>query len=576
MEFLNYPLSYHRTKTREVAIGDLIIGGHHPIYVQSMLTSSTQDVAACLEEIKSLLQVGCRLIRLTVPSKKDLDAVPELRRVLKEEGLDVLLVADIHFSPALAVEACELFEKVRINPGNFSDKPKNSSGTIDEQEFEEGAARLKEAIQPLVGALKKYGRALRIGVNQGSLSTRMMERYGDSPNGMVQSALEMAELFEEQGFDQLVISLKSSNPIVVQKAYRLLVGSQKRREVIPMHLGVTEAGDGIMGRIKSLAGIGPLLMDGIGDTVRVSLTEESANEIIFANQLLPAILREKTKTGSQQEFWQRPITHQRIQNKSVEVGNIQLGGGSPFKIGKPGNLNIPQTDIQLDPDFEYRESEQQNEVFVGSSTMLKVNSPGDLNSVFQSSRYSASALTTKNPAYLLRTYHKKKDGRTGKPIGYQVPSKPDYNLLTQLAAVLSEGLLDFFLLPEEIESNDLLSVLYLLQATRMKILVADYIACPSCGRTLFDIQSTSARIKEKTSHLKGIKIGIMGCIVNGPGEMADADFGYVGSGTGKIDLYFGQERVRRGISEDEAVDKLIELIKEKGFWQDKWGLKRTC
>ena len=569
MELLSYPLSYNRVKTREVRIGGLSIGGDHPIYVQSMLTSSTQDVPACLEEIKSLLQVGCRLIRLTVPSKKDLDAVPELRRVLKEEGLDVLLVADIHFSPTLAVEACELFEKVRINPGNFSDRPKNSTGAIDKQEFEEGYARLKEAIRPLAEALKKYGRALRIGVNQGSLSTRMMERYGDSPIGMVQSALEMAELFEEQGLDQLVVSLKSSNPIVVQKAYRLLVDSQRDREVIPMHLGVTEAGDGIMGRIKSLAGIGPLLMDGIGDTIRVSLTEESANEILFANRLLPFILQRNKQAESGQEIWQRPITHQRIQSKTAETGKLQLGGGSPFKIGEPDNFNIPQADIQLESDFKYQESEQGKEVRMDSLKLLKVNSLKTLNSASLDSQYSALILTSKNPTYLLRKYHKNANGKPSKPVGYQVPSKPDYNLLTQLAAVLSEGLLDFLLLPEEIESDDLLSVLYLLQATRMKILVADYIACPSCGRTLFDIQSTTARIKEKTSHLKGIKIGIMGCIVNGPGEMADADFGYVGSGTGKIDLYFGQERVRRGIKEIEAVDKLIELIKEKGFWRDR-------
>ncbi len=569
MDLLSYPLSYCRIKTREVRIGDLTIGGNHPIYVQSMLTSSTQDVPSCLEEIKSLFQVGCRLIRLTVPSKKDLDAVPELRRVLKEEGLDVLLVADIHFSPSLAVEACELFEKVRINPGNFSDRPKNSSGTIDEKEFEEGTARLREAIRPLAAALIKNQRVLRIGVNQGSLSTRMMERYGDSPIGMVQSALEMAELFEEQGFDQLVISLKSSNPITVQKAYRLLVDSQKHREVIPMHLGVTEAGDGIMGRIKSLAGIGPLLMDGIGDTIRVSLTEESANEIIFANQLLPSILQKKEATGSTRKAWQRPFTHQRIQSEPVNFGTTRLGGGSPFKIGEPDNGSVPKTGLELESDFEYRENQQGKEVFLGSSALLKVSTLHELNSVTRSPKYSASVLTTENPIYLLRSYYKDNNSRAGKPVGYRVPSKPDYNLLTQLAAALSEGLLDFFLLPDRIEANDLLGVLYLLQATRMKILVADYIACPSCGRTLFDIQSTTARIKEKTSHLKGIKIGIMGCVVNGPGEMADADFGYVGSGTGKIDLYFGQDRVRRGISEDEAVDKLIELIKEKGYWKDR-------
>jgi (E)-4-hydroxy-3-methylbut-2-enyl-diphosphate synthase len=433
--------------------------------------------------------------------------------------------------------------------------------------FEEGYARLKEAIQPLIKALKKYRRALRIGVNQGSLSSRMMERYGDSPFGMVNSALEMAELFGEQGFEQLVISLKSSNPIVVQKAYRLLVEEQKGKAVIPMHLGVTEAGAGLMGRIKSLAGIGPLLKDGIGDTIRVSLTEDSANEILFANEFLPWVLPERSSKQQLKE-WQRPINHQRIINSSISLGSVKLGDGSPFKIGKPEHSILPETEVELEHDFEFTRENNQILSVNSDTSMLITETLEELSAANSGTEYSAVVIKNKNPLYLLRKFYQIRSDKTGLPVGYLLPDSLDYGLLTQLAAALSEGLLDFCLLQDSINPDDLLGFLYLLQATRSKILVTDYITCPSCGRTLFDIQTTTARIKEKTSHLKGVKIGIMGCIVNGPGEMADADFGYVGSGVGKIDLYFGQERISRGINEEEAVDSLIGLIKQKGYWRD--------
>ncbi|MCP4294928.1 MAG: flavodoxin-dependent (E)-4-hydroxy-3-methylbut-2-enyl-diphosphate synthase, partial [Proteobacteria bacterium] len=286
MTTLNYPLNYKRQKTRVVNIGKLSLGGENPILIQSMLASSTTDVKSCLNEIERLHSEGCKLIRLAIPSHKDLNAIPQLRTQLNERGLDINLVADIHYLPNLALDACEIFEKIRINPGNYCDSPKNSKKSILGAPFEEGYQQLKEALLPLVKALKIRKRALRIGVNQGSLSTRMIERFGDSPMGMVQSALETAKILEDFDYRNFVISLKSSNPIVVQKAYRLLLEEQTSDIKIPLHLGVTEAGSGSMARIKSEAGIGSLLFDGIGDTIRVSLTEPSENEVIFARKII--------------------------------------------------------------------------------------------------------------------------------------------------------------------------------------------------------------------------------------------------------------------------------------------------
>ena len=568
MELLHYPLAYRRIKTRSVSIGTVQIGDQHPICIQSMLTASTRDVRSCLEEMRSLVAVGCKVIRLTIPSRKDLEAVPELRYLMQEEGIEAMLVADIHFSPAIAVDACELFEKVRINPGNYSDSPRSRPSKLDEHAYDEGREILKEAIRPLVVKLIKYRRALRIGVNQGSLSSRMMERYGDSPVGMVFSALEMVELFEEQGFDQLVISLKSSNPVIVQKAYRLLVEKMKEREAIPLHLGVTEAGDGLMGRVKSLAGIGPLLMDGIGDTIRISLTEPSANEIVFANEVLPFWQPARQVAAGIDKNWARPLMHQRTHNGSRQIGGTTIGKASPLKIGVMQQSSLPDLETEVETDFSYQENN-------GLLTLEGLDCPAklaegedDYASPNVDTGISAFVVPLPHVLYRLRNYYRMQEGKSKVPVGAALPAVIDYTVQTELASMLSEGLLDFILLPQSVDAEQLRTVLCILQATRSKIFFTDYITCPSCGRTLYDIQSTTAAIKQKTSHLKGLKIGIMGCIVNGPGEMADADFGYVGSGPGKVDLYFGQEKVRRGIDEQEAVERLIELIKEKGYWKE--------
>jgi len=569
MEYLSYPGQFSRHQTRVVSIGDVVIGGSNPIIIQSMLTSLTSDIDACFKEVLSLVKVGCQMIRLTIPSLKDLDYIPQLRYLMQEEGVMVPLIADVHFSPNIAVAACEFFEKVRINPGNYTDVSKSSHKHKSDEWFEVGRENLKEAIVPLIKQLKYYQRALRIGVNHGSLSTRMIEKYGDSPLGMVESALEMIALFEAQEFNQLVVSLKSSNPVVVQKAYRLLVEKSPKTDAVPLHLGVTEAGNGIEGRIKGLAGIGPLLLDGIGDTIRLSLTEESKNEIEFAQKLQHAVEKYRFKTKVKLEPWRRELNHQRFNNGSMAINNVEIGNGSTLKLGvSKDNTQVLDKDIS-DMDFEYQILNER-EIILNDKKRLRLSA--DLSSIFSDLPNFDGIVLENGPQTLFYFRFICCNFPVDKPIGMFYPlceSEAETLFLeTQLSAILSEGLLDFLLIPQGINAKQLKRAFYLLQATRTRIFYPDYIACPSCGRTLFDLQLATHKIKKATRHLKGVKIGIMGCIVNGPGEMADADFGYVGSGKGKIDLYLGQQRIKKGVDEENAVDNLVDLIKANGRWLD--------
>ena len=380
-----------RRQASTVSIGAIKIGGTEPIRIQSMLTSDTTNVEACIEEIAGLDAVDCEIIRLTVPNQKSVDSLPAIRAEMDKRGIKRPLVADVHFNPQLAINVCEFVEKVRINPGNFVDRKKFEVREYTDQQYQQELARVEEKMLPLINNLKKYGCALRIGTNHGSLSDRVMNRFGDNSEGMVESALEYLRILRKHDFEETVLSMKSSNPLVMIQAYRQLVQVMDKEDMhYPLHLGVTEAGNELDGRIKSAVGIGTLLCDGLGDTIRVSLTEASVNEIPVAQSIL--------------------------------------------------------------------------------------------------------------------------------------------------------------------------------QSTRARIYNTDFISCPSCGRTFFDLESTTSQIKERTSHLKGVKIAIMGCVVNGPGEMADADFGYVGAGPGKISLYHGQTCVERNIPSAQAVERLIELIKEQGKW----------
>lgn len=567
MKKLAYPLFYHRRKTKTVWVKDLPIGKEHPLVIQSMLTSQTNRPNNCIMEIKNLQEVGCMLIRLAIPSRKSLEYMEEIRRLMKEEGLNTPLSADIHFAPHLALDACEFFDKIRINPGNFSDRAKNSSARSHFAfDLEEGKERFRERIIPLVKKLQEKKLALRIGVNQGSLSSRMLQSYGDTPLGMVQSALEAIELFEAQGFGNIVVSLKSSNPLVVQKAYRLFC--QKCKTNNPLHLGVTEAGNETAGRSKSLVGIAPLLFDGIGDTIRISLTEDSVNEVVFAKKFLKnfsAEVKESSKQIAKQNYFQ-DLEQYRVTNQPLMLTEkLQLGAASNVKIGKTLSLQLPKKDF-FDSDFEYS-LQNGNFFFQGQKKPLFVwHSP--LEKLPELKNYAAILANFSNPIRKIRKVYKKYQ-KFSLPLGVLLPpqnTSTDYSLELQQACLLGEGLLDFLLLHPKTTNTQLVRLSFLLQATKTKISRTEYIACPSCGRTLFDLQEVTAKIKAKTNHLKGVKIGIMGCMVNGPGEMADSDFGYVGSGSGKIDLYLGHQKVKRSINESLAVESLIELIKEQGKW----------
>ncbi len=552
-EILSYPLERAKVTTQIVPIGNIRIGGDNPVCIQSMLVnpcSHTQDACA---EIHALVQAGCQMIRMSMPTQKELDAVPLIRHYMKQEGLNVPLVADIHFSSTLAINAASLFEKVRINPGNFTDTSKNRKQQAIS--FDEGKARLQEELALLVVALKKHNTALRIGVNHGSLSERMIQKYGDSPIGMVESALEAIEILEENTFYHTIISLKSSNSMIVQKAYRLLWEKQRHRtRVYPLHLGVTEAGNKISGEIKGLSGIAPLLLDGLGDTIRVSLTGASLDEIPVAYTFRDTFASRQGTSNPVE--WKRSLHFIRTREEACFFGDINLE--NQFLVGTSQDMIVQGESIS---DFIYKQT--------------------DTHLIWQGNRYLIKALTDATIAqdeevllcyfpsalYQLRSFYYKQQAKA--PVGLVITS--DMSLLEQgeLAAILSERLIDFILLPANLTLPMIERIQCLLQATGLKRYVADYIACPSCARTLYDIEATTQKIQDKTKHLKDVKIGIMGCIVNGPGEMADAEFGYVGAAPNKIDLYYLGQCIQKGIPEEQAVERLVSLIKEKGKWVEK-------
>ena len=569
---ISYPLSYQRRNTRIVQVGKLKIGGKNPIRVQSMITAHTADIAACIQEIKQLIAVRCELIRITIPTRRDLESMSKIRELMVEEGLEVPLIADIHFAPQFAVDACEVFEKIRINPGNFSDRPKNNAKQkiLD---YEEGKNRLKAQLLPLVKNLKKYNRALRIGVNHGSLSTRMIEKFGDSPLGMVHSALEIIALCEDQGFDQIILSLKSSNPLIVQRAYRLFIHMSAKKNAVPLHLGVTEAGDGPMARIKSIAGIGSLLADGIGDTIRVSLTEPSTNEIPFAYELLKETRFPVTKSQSKKQRFdfKIPTEQFRFNNSSRSIDKLELGKRSDVKFGF--DLGGKSTDFySFKPmNFKYRKKNGQYFPVEDNKPFYALNKIDSLRSINRS-EYSGILVNPRWSVFDLRILYQNYDRQSlplpcGILIRNDVVERP-IQFEVQLSSMLSEGMLDFILFPQRIPSANFNRILLLLQATRTIFLLQTILHVLLAVELNLIYKKTTKIIKEETNHLIGVKIGIMGCIVNGPGEMADADFGYVGSGPGKIDLYLGHSRVKKSIPETLAVDSLIQLIKDNNKWKE--------
>ncbi|MBL7998576.1 MAG: (E)-4-hydroxy-3-methylbut-2-enyl-diphosphate synthase [Candidatus Kapabacteria bacterium] len=628
---------YSRFVTRVVHIGDVALGGTNPIRVQSMTTTNTMDTLATVEQSVRMIESGCELVRITAPSKKDAENLANIKHELRARGYTTPLVADIHFTPNAAEIAARIVEKVRVNPGNYADKKKFENIDYTDASYNEELERIREKFTPLVRICKEYGTAMRIGTNHGSLSDRIMSRYGDTPLGMVESAMEFLRICEDENFYNIVISMKASNTQVMVQAYRLLVATMMQNNMnYPLHLGVTEAGDGEDGRIKSAVGIGTLLEDGLGDTVRVSLTEDPEFEIPVAK----AVVRPYDERRAAQLPIEpvRVLTHDPYsyeRRHSTAAGNIgaknvprvvcdmrHLAIDSPVKLFRIGyNYSVPLDKWNIADtacDYVYAggqhipfeipgtlgiiqdyatwdsSKERHYPLYPVTDYLNATRSHSELNFVLCTihsltddvlQRLTADptvciVITSRNPhtmAELRRAGMMLKEYGCTAPILYQVAAGDGthddtrLSLATTFGGLLLDGYGDGVWATHHDDTSHKFineTLFGILQATRTRISKTEYISCPSCGRTLFDLQETTAKIRARTSHLKGVKIGIMGCIVNGPGEMADADYGYVGSGPGKITLYKGKEVVQKSIAAESAVDELIALIKDGGDWVD--------
>ncbi|MBC6491074.1 (E)-4-hydroxy-3-methylbut-2-enyl-diphosphate synthase [Flavihumibacter stibioxidans] len=659
---------YRRLVTREVKIGELILGNGHPIRIQTMTTTDTMDTMATVEQSIRCIEAGAELVRITAPSKKEAENLLVIKNELRKRGYHTPLIADIHFTPNAAEIAARIIEKVRVNPGNYVDKKKFEQIDYTDAEYAEEIDRIRERFTPLVKICREYGTAMRIGTNHGSLSDRIMSRYGDTPMGMVESAMEFLRISRDESFHNIVLSMKSSNPQVMVQAYRLLIQTMQAEfgEIYPLHLGVTEAGDGEDGRIKSAIGIGTLLEDGIGDTIRVSLTEDPEFEIPVCRDLVKRYQGDTVKneeeivkgrvpeinTGtlgySPFEYRRREtFTIDNIGGKHVPVVVADLSrlekiephhlqgigyrydattdkwnigdaaadyiftGHQLLSFALPGTLKVicypaawelAEDQSKYFPIFQdsgfveaERKSELLNFVMVdcfNDATALNdftyldelANDPTVVICLSSTNRNAMQSVRRmfvellrrgiRNPVVLITDS------------SWHTPDEHLIHFATETGALLLEGLGDGIGLgisaTASIENVQVSGRTYLpvkdvyqfvnntafsiLQATRTRISKTEYISCPSCGRTLFDLQETTAKIRAVTNHLKGVKIAIMGCIVNGPGEMADADFGYVGSGPGKITLYRGKEVVKRNVDSEVAVEELIRLLKENDAW----------
>jgi (E)-4-hydroxy-3-methylbut-2-enyl-diphosphate synthase len=648
---------YKRLKTREVKVGNLLLGNNHPIRVQTMTTTDTMDTIATVEQSIRCIEAGAELVRITAPSKKEAENLQHIKDGLRKRGYDTPLVADIHFTPNAAEIAARIVEKVRVNPGNYVDKKKFEQIEYTDAEYAEEIERIRERFTPLVLICKEYGTAMRIGTNHGSLSDRIMSRYGDTAMGMVESAMEFLRIARAEDYHQIILSMKSSNPQVMVHAYRLLINHMLEEfgECYPLHLGVTEAGDGEDGRIKSAIGIGTLLEDGIGDTIRVSLTEDPELEIPVCKDIVKRyaaieaspIADALTLNASRLPY--SPFEYKR--RESFEVSNIgskhvpvvvadfskfekitpedlqsigytydaatdkwnigdaaadYLYTSAQVDFALPGTLKVILPHItwllMVNEDPKHSEKyipildadEYLNDLIVKSSSINFVmidcysenSSDQQLVKLFAKIKADKTAVlclssTNKNAMQSIRSMFVE--------LAYNEIKNPVIIICDNNDATVEESLIHY-----SVEAGGLLldgfcdgvcfgyhygnktiapqtkilnSIAFgILQATRTRISKTEYISCPSCGRTLFDLQETTAKIRAVTNHLKGVKIAIMGCIVNGPGEMADADFGYVGSGVGKITLYKGKEVVKRNIDSNIAVDELINLLKENEAW----------
>jgi len=687
---------YERLKTKEVKVGDLLLGNFHSIRVQTMTTTDTMDTLATVEQSIRCIEAGAELIRITAPSKNDAENLLHIKNELRKRGYHTPLVADIHFTPNAAEIAARIVEKVRVNPGNYVDKKKFELIEYSDADYAEEIDRIRDRFTPLIKICKEYGTAMRIGTNHGSLSDRIMSRYGDTPMGMVESAMEFLRIARNESYHNIVLSMKSSNPQVMVQAYRLLVKTMfdEFSGCYPLHLGVTEAGDGEDGRIKSAVGIGALLEDGLGDTIRVSLTEDPELEIPVCKDLVKrygpptpqrgdlidtqtvvltnddkekkilisgegAVLASPKGGGREGALPYDPFSYQR--RESFEVGNI--GGkhvpvviADMSKIDKISHKHLQSVGYTYDEatdkwnisdaaaDYIFTGNQLLNfalpgtlKVIVYPETWVRAEDKAKYFPIFQDSGYVGSEIKSdqmnfvmidcfnegadpftyidqlrNDPTVVLclsstnktamqsvrRMYVELMNRGIKNPVinitdsNWQTADEHLIHYATETGALFLEGMGDGICLGMIKKSYDQLAASYqqmnasgrnytnnltieqfinntsfgILQATRTRISKTEYISCPSCGRTLFDLQETTAKIRSRTNHLKGVKIAIMGCIVNGPGEMADADFGYVGSGPGKITLYRGKEIVKRNVNSEVAVDELIGLLKESEAW----------
>lgn len=633
-KYCNSLTKYSRLLTREVSIGDLPLGGTNPIRIQSMTTTDSLDTIGTVEQSIRMIEAGCEYVRITAPSLKEAENLRNIKDELRRRGYNAPLIADIHFTPNAAELAARIVEKVRVNPGNYVDKKKFQTIEYTDAEYQEELERIRERFTPLVKICKEYGTAMRIGTNHGSLSDRIMSRYGDTPLGMVESALEFLRICEDENYHSIVLSMKASNTQVMVQAYRLLIAKMQEENMnYPLHLGVTEAGDGEDGRIKSAVGIGTLLEDGIGDTIRVSLTEDPEFEAPVAITLASRYTeREKHQPISEiEESVKDAFNYSR--RESFEVAGI--GGTTVPKVIADfssdeiknhealkdvgysydaitdkwniadtacdllflGNNDLPfdsPTNLKLIYNFEkwnslenklkgfpyfnsfdkYAASSARSFVlsfveldidstfnsqlptFANDNSLVFVVTTKNLHGMAEQRRIFLELIkkNIKNPVIIKRSY---------------LNDEEETRLFasTDFGALLIDGLGDGVWLESKLSKSFLNRTLFgILQACRTRISKTEYISCPSCGRTLFDLVEVTNKIRKRTEHLKGVKIAIMGCIVNGPGEMADADYGYVGSGIGKITLYRGKEVVKRSIGSGNALEELIGIIKEDGNW----------
>ena len=574
---------YDRRQTREVMVGPVGIGADNPIRVQSMITTDTLDTESSVKEVLQLADEGCEIVRITAQTRRHAANLEHIASGVRSEGCKVPLVADIHFRPDAAMEAAKWVEKVRVNPGNYADKKKFLIRDYTDAQYSEELERIREQFSPLVKLCKSRGVAMRIGTNHGSLSDRIMNRYGDTPRGMVESALEFARIARDLDYHDFVFSMKASNPKVMIVAYRLLVSALNDEGSdwnYPMHVGVTEAGDGEDGRIKSAIGIGSLLNDGIGDTIRVSLTEEAVCEIPVAKNLVYICSSQKDIQDlelNKEKIPFDPFNYNRRSSKRISVQGVNIGGKETIRVlttqqkfdavshklkdmgeFQPEIIKESSGLIEIDPRDKGavdRINESQESIPVG--VIDHIDLP-----VISAYRLLASRIKEQHPIVLKDTLFPSDDPNL-------LFEKTLLKAASNIGSLLCDGIGDAILIQGEEAPGQTLRLSYnILQAAGVRIFKTDYVACPSCGRTLFDLQETTAKIRAATGHLKGVRIAIMGCIVNGPGEMADADFGYVGGAPEKINLYVGKEPVKFNIPQDEAVERLIDLIKEHDRWVD--------